>query len=180
MPAFSRTVNVLMDWVDESSFEIRGTLDDNVHSLSARFLISFPDFTIREAAGDITRMPYPGFCQGSVAVLTKFVGERIGRGFRKRAAEIVGGAESCNHLHTLVTNMAACAFQMNYVALKRKPEAEAAIRDCIDDHAERREMVLGWMPALRNTCFVFSEANDALFEEAKKRRADEAATTNTE
>jgi hypothetical protein len=179
MPAFSRTVNVGIDWVDESSFEILGTLDDNVHSLSARFLISFPDFVIREATGDITRMPYPGFCQGSLAALAKFAGEKIGRGFRKRAGEIVGGAESCNHLHTLITNMAACAFQMNYVAIKRSPEGEAAIRGVIDDHAQRREMVLGWMPGLRNTCFVFSEASDSLFEEAKKR-AEHSETTNTE
>jgi len=25
-------------------------------------------------------------------------------------------------------------------------------------------MVMGWMPQLRNSCFVFSEANDALFD----------------
>src|SRR5262245_10199296 len=110
MPVFSRSIVVEMDWLDPSSFEIRGTLNDNVHSLTSRFVISFPDFTIREATGDITSMPYPGFCQGSLRALDRLVGERIGRGFRKRAGEIVGGAASCNHLHTLVTNMAACAF----------------------------------------------------------------------
>src|SRR5438309_11766852 len=115
MPAFSRAVNVEMDWLDSSSFEVR-TLNDNVHSLTARFVLSFPEFVIREATGDITSMPYPGYCQGSLAALAGFVGERVGRGFKRRAGEIVGGAASCNHLHTLVTNMAACAFQMNYVA----------------------------------------------------------------
>jgi len=165
MATFSRTVSVEMDWVGESSFEIRGSLDDNVHSLTARFLVSFPDYTIREATGDITRMPYTGFCQGALGVLPKFVGERVGRGFRKRAAEIVGGAESCNHLHTLITNMAASAFQMNYVAVKREPEAREAIKETGDDLRRRREMVLGWMPQLRNTCFTFSEASDALFEQ---------------
>ena len=155
-----------MDWVDQSSFEIRGSLDDNVHSLKARFLVSFPDYTIREATGEITRMPYTGFCQGALAVLPKFVGERVGRGFRRRAAEIVGGAESCNHLHTLINDMAASAFQMNYLAAKEKPEAEAAIREIGDDMRLRREMVLGWMPQLRNTCFIFSEASDSLFDGA--------------
>ncbi|HKG23388.1 MAG TPA: DUF2889 domain-containing protein [Blastocatellia bacterium] len=166
MATFSRTVSVEMDWVDESSFEIRGSLDDNVHSLRARLVVSFPDYTIREASGDITRMPYTGFCQGALAVLPKFVGERVGRGFRRRAAEIVGGAESCNHLHTLITNMAATAFQMNYLAAKEKPGAKAAIRETSDDLRRRREMVLGWMPQLRGTCFVFSEASDPLFERA--------------
>jgi hypothetical protein len=180
MPSFSRSVNVEIDWLDGASFEMRGSLNDNVHSLGARIVVSFPDFVIREATGEITRMPYPGYCQGAVGALARLVGERIGRGFRKRAGEILGGAESCNHLHTLVTDMAACAFQMNYVAAKQKPEAAAAIRAVSDDHARKREMVLGWMPQLRNTCFVFSEANDALFKPAAGREADDGPKTNPE
>ncbi len=180
MPAFSRVVNVEMDWVDSTSFEIRGTLNDNVHSLAARFVVSFPDFTIREAAGDITAMPYPGYCQGSLAALDRFVGERIGRGFRRRAGEIVGGAASCNHLHTLVTNMAACAFQMNYVAAKQRPEAAAAMREVRDDARLRREMVLGWMPQLRNSCFVFSEAADPLFQLTIEKKDDSSSLSFNE
>ena len=172
MPAFSRSVNVSMDWIDSSSFEIRGSLNDNVHSLTARFVISYPGFVIGEAEGGITSMPYPGFCQGSMAALEGLVGERIGRGFKKRAAEVVGGAASCSHLHTLVTNMAACAFQMNYVAAKEKPEAAAAMREARDDARLRREMVLGWMPQLRNSCFVFSESADSLFQLTKEKKDD--------
>ena len=33
----------------------------------------------------------------------------------------------------------------------------------LGDDRLRREMVLGWMPQLRNSCFVFSEAADPLF-----------------
>ena len=164
MTAFSRTINVDMDWIDDSSFEIRGTLNDNVHSVTARFLIGFPDYVIREASGEITRMPYDGYCQGAYAVISRFVGERIGRGFRRRAAEIAGGAESCNHLHTLIFNMGTAAFQMNYMAAKRKPDVMAALRKTSDDPAERRLMVMGWMPQLRNSCFVFSETSDGLFD----------------
>jgi DUF2889 family protein len=170
MAAFSRSVNIEIDWIDTASFEIRGTLNDNVHSLAARLVVSFPDFVIRKAAGELTRMPYMGFCTGAAAALARLEGERIGRGFRKRAGEIIGGAESCNHLHTLVTNMAACAFQMNYLAAKENPEAQAAMRETADDPARKRRMVLGWMPQLRNSCFTFSEASDALFEQAANER----------
>lgn len=164
MAAFSRSINVEMDWLDESSIEIRGTLNDNVHSLAARIVIGYPDFVIREASSEITRMPYTGFCTGAMGAISGLVGERVGRGFRKRAAEILGGSESCNHLHTLIFNMGSSAFQMNYVAIKRAPEAEAAIRATTDDPARRRLMVLGWMPQLRNSCYLFSESSDELFE----------------
>ncbi|HKP87478.1 MAG TPA: DUF2889 domain-containing protein [Blastocatellia bacterium] len=180
MAIFSRSVNVEMDWLDKTSFEIRGTLNDNVHQLAARFVISYPDFTIRDATAEITRMPYPGYCTGSVAVVGKFVGTPIGRGFRKRAGEIVGGAESCNHLHTLITNMAGCAFQMNYVAAKQRPEFEAFMREVGDDHRKRREAVLGWMPQLRNTCYVFSEASDGLFNLTVEKKADDPSANTTE
>ncbi len=167
-----------MDWLDESSFEIRGSLNDGVHSLAARFVVGYPDFIIRKASGEITRMPYPGYCAGAVAALEKFAGVPIGRGFRHRAGEIVGGAASCNHLHTLVTNMAACAFQMNYLAAKQRPEAEASLHEVADNPARKREMVLNMMPQLRNTCYVFSETSDALFQLARK--GDEDANTNSD
>src|SRR5262245_23927102 len=177
MSAFSRSVNVTMDWLEPSRFEVCGDLKDNVHSLTARFVVSFPDFVILEATGDITAMPYPGFCQGSIAALQGLVGERIGRGFRRRAGEVVGGAASCSHLHTLVTNMAACAFQMNYVAAKQNPRAAEEMKKVRDDARLRREMVLGWMPQLRNSCFVFSEAADPLFRLTIEKK-DDGSTLN--
>jgi hypothetical protein len=178
MPAFSRTIKVDIDWVDKGAFEIHGTLDDNVHSLDARLQVAYPDFIILSATAELTRMPYPGFCTGSVGVLAKLVGERIGRGFRKRAGEVLGGAESCNHLHTLVNDMAACAFQMNYVAAKQgaAKQNQAALelmRAEENDHSGRRQMVLAWMPQLRNSCYTFSEKNDALFETSEKERENE-------
>jgi hypothetical protein len=103
------------------------------------------------------------------------VGERIGRGFRRRAGEIVGGAASCNHLHTLVTNMATCAFQMNYVAAKQNPKAAEEMNKALVDDRLRREMVLGWMPQLRNSCFVFSEAADPLFQLSIATKEDNPA-----
>ena len=185
MAAFSRTINVDMDWMDDDrrAFEIHGTLDDNVHSLDARLQIAYPDFTILSATAELTRMPYPGFCTGSVGALARLVGERIGRGFRRRAGEILGGAESCNHLHTLINDMAVCAFQMNYVAAKESAASQSAgkltaagqnqealqlMRAEEDDHSGRRQMVLAWMPQLRNSCYTFSEKTDALFDAHEK------------
>jgi hypothetical protein len=177
MATFSRNISVEMDWLDQSSFEIRGRLDDNVHTVAARLKLSFPDFVIREASGELTRMPYTGYCTGAAGAMSGLVGVAVGRGFRKRAGEILGGAASCNHLHTLVTDMAACAFQMNYLAAKQRPEAEAAIRAVAGDPARKREMVMGWMPQLRNTCFLFSEASDPLFQAAAEGDDDPAANS---
>jgi hypothetical protein len=163
MPEFSRKISVEMDWLDADSFEIRGSLDDNVHSLAARLRVGFPDFIIRDASAEITRMPYPGYCTGATGVISGLIGHQIGRGFKRKVGEVLGGGDSCNHLHTLVNDMAACAFQMNYMAAKRRPEAQEAMRELRDDHRKRREIVLGWMPQLRNSCHVFSEKSDHLF-----------------
>ena len=163
MPAFARKINVEMDWVDDSSFEVRGALDDNVHSLAARMLVGFPDFLIQDATSEISRMPYPGFCQGGMSALSGLIGQHIGRGFRKRVAEVLGGAESCNHLHTLVNDMGTTAFQMNYVAATQRTKVQLIMSSLADDHRRRRQMVLEWRPQLRNSCYVFSEANDELF-----------------
>src|SRR5262249_39042360 len=134
MAEFTRKVNVEMDWLAGGGFEIRGTLDDNVHSLSAHLIVGYPDFHIKAASAEITRMPYPGYCTGATGAVSGLVGERIGRGFKRRLGEVLGGAESCNHLNTLINDMASCAFQMNYVAAKSKPDAERAIQEVKDDH----------------------------------------------
>jgi len=173
MAAFSRKINVEIDWVGETAFEIHGTLDDNVHSLDSRLLVAFPDFTIKHASAVITRMPYPGFCQGATSAISGLIGERIGRGFRKRASQVLGGAESCNHLHTLVNDMAVCAFQMNYYAARRNSKAEALMEEAETDIRRRRLLVLDWMPQLRNSCYVFSEANDSLFDDAESKPTDD-------
>ena len=166
MPTFSRTINIEMDWVDDHSFAIKGSLNDNVHSVSARLVLTYPEFVITEAEGGITRMPYPGYCQGAYAVMSKLVGVSIRRGFRKAIAEILGGAESCNHLHLLINDMGTTAFQMNYYANLRDAEMLEEIRSQTDDHGKRRLTILNMMPGLRNTCYLFSEAADALFEES--------------
>jgi hypothetical protein len=173
MPTFTRDIKVEMDWLDEASFEIIGLLNDTVHTVKARLVLSFPQYEIMVAEGGIERMPYPGFCQGAYAVLPQLVGVTIGRGFRRAAAEILGGAESCNHLHTLINDMATCAFQMNYYASKRMAErASLDWEELMKSDAKRRMTVLGWMPQLRNTCFAFSEASDKLFDEALKRETE--------
>jgi len=167
MPAFTRNIKIEMDWIDSSTFEVVGTLDDNVHSLSATLRVGFPDFVIKEAASEITRMPYPGFCQGATGAIVRLVGLRIGKGFRKSLGEALGGAQSCNHLHTLVNDMGASAFQMNYLAAKQKPDVELIMKEISDNPGKRRQTVLEWMPQLRNSCYVFSEASDCLFESDK-------------
>ena len=164
MATFARTINVEMDWLAEDRFEIRGQLDDTVHSVSARLELGFPDYTIHAASGEITRMPYQGYCQGAYAVVSKLIGEKIGRGFRKRLSDLLNGAESCNHLHTLVLEMSVCAFQMNYYAARRKPEVAAKLDAAVGDQGKRRAMVLARLPHLRNACYLFSEKADALFE----------------
>jgi hypothetical protein len=176
MATFARTINVEMDWLAEDCFEIRGQLDDTVHSVTARLELSFPDFTILNASGEITRMPYPGYCQGAYAVVEKLIGEKIGRGFRKRLSDLLNGAESCNHLHTLVLEMSVCAFQMNYYAARRKPEVAANFDAAVSDQGKRRTLVLASLPHLRNACYLFSEKADALFE--RPVNADEPRSEN--
>ena len=46
------------------------------------------------------------------------------------------------------------------------------MREARDDARLRREMVLGWMPQLRNSCFVFSEAADPLFQLTIEKKDD--------
>jgi len=52
---------------------------------------------------------------------------------------------------------------MNYVAATQRTKVQLIMSSLADDHRRRRQMVLEWRPQLRNSCYVFSEANDELF-----------------
>ncbi len=180
MPTFTRDIKVEMEWIDETRFEIVGSLNDNVHSVHARLVVSFPDYVIQKAEARIERMPYPGFCQGAYAVIEKLLQVKIGRGFRKILSDTLGGADSCTHLHTLMNDMATCAFQMNYYSNKRKAErANINWDELMKSDAKRRMTVLHWVPQLRNSCYTFSEQADKVFEAAMEKEAQEAADTNS-
>jgi hypothetical protein len=180
MPTFTRDIKVEMEWLSDTSFEIVGSLNDNVHSVHARLVVSFPDYVIQGAEGGIERMPYPGFCQGAYAVIPKLLNVKIGRGFRKILSDTLGGSDSCTHLHTLVNDMATCAFQMNYYSNQRKAERASINWDeLVKSDAKRRMTVLNWVPQLRNSCYTFSEEADKDFEAALEREAQEAAETNS-
>jgi hypothetical protein len=69
---------------------------------------------------------------------------------------------------------------MNYVAAKQNPKAAEEMNKALGDDRLRREMVLGWMPQLRNSCFVFSEAADPLFQLTISKKDDGASLTLSE
>jgi len=167
MSLFSRKINVDVDKLDEDRYEIQGELLDDFHHFKARMVISYPDFEIISSTGEMMKAPYQGYCQGSLPAMEKLVGTQIKRGFRRRAAELVGGPEGCSHLYEIVMNMAEAAFQVRYYIIRDHPELYPEFSRVRDKTGERRNLILKVMPALQNSCYIFNRNNDGLFEERR-------------
>ncbi len=61
------------------------------------------------AASDV--VPYPGGCELAPPVYRKLIGANLGRGFRARLRELVGGLQGCTHMSELLGGIPTAAIQ---------------------------------------------------------------------
>jgi hypothetical protein len=112
---------------------LRLTLDD---SLTIQAVEAVTDSSPFRICPDIT----PNF--------QRLVGLRLNAGYRRRAGELVGGAQGCTHLVELLGPMATTAFQTIAPILHR----ERAERD----KAAGKTGTSGERPSLLDTCHAFA------------------------
>jgi hypothetical protein len=84
------------------------TLDDNMTILAARAL------TLDQ--------PYPGHCETIAPAYEQLLGLRIGPGFNKQVAQLLGGTRGCTHITELLGRIASGAFQTLTGRLPQDPE----------------------------------------------------------
>lgn len=78
----------------------------------------------------------------------RLIGLRLDSGYRRRAGELVGGAQGCTHLVELLGPMATTAFQTIAPILHRERAERDAAAGKTEDPAQR--------PKLLDTCHAFA------------------------
>jgi hypothetical protein len=163
-PLHTREVTCLGFLRDDGLIEIEGHLNDtkpfdfpnqdrggtirageSLHGMSVRIAID-KDMVIRHAEATMDYTPY-NYCKQVTPVFDKLVGIKIGRGWRNKVREVMGGRLGCTHLTELLGPMATTAFQ-TLVSLNGPAQASSK------DHPHDEHV-----PQLINTCF--SHADDS-------------------
>ena len=81
-----------------------------VHEMWLRITID-RKLTIVDAAASSDAVPYPGGCETIAPAYRKLIGLSLIKGFRKSAAEILGGIRGCTHLTEMLAGLPTAAIQ---------------------------------------------------------------------
>ena len=80
------------------------------------------DLIVRDIQAVTDAGPY-GICPAVTPNFKRMVGVRLGRGWRQKVRDALGGVEGCTHLTEMLLAMATVAFQTLYPILAKKAEA---------------------------------------------------------
>ena len=92
-----------------------------VHQMTLRLTLD-NQMTILAAHAVTLAQPYPGHCETITPAYEKLCGLRIGAGFNKQVAQLLGGTRGCTHITELLGRMASGAFQTMTGRLPQDPE----------------------------------------------------------
>jgi len=89
----------------------KGTLNpgDPVHNMTLRLTVD-EELVIRDAVALMEDTPY-GICTQAAPNFARLAGLKIGKGWRGKVREVLGGTQGCTHLVELLVPLATTAFQ---------------------------------------------------------------------
>jgi hypothetical protein len=152
----------------DDRFLIEAILLDEIHDVHAEVEIAHPSLEIVAARSEVRNGPFTDVCNLTHPNMTKLVGMKVARGFTQAARAAVGGACGCHRVSELVVEIAQAAYQLHFVRFFSALPPE--VRQADDDPVARRRAVLASIPGMRNTCFSYSEGQDALIADAQPLR----------
>ena len=106
--------------------EFRGEIgpEEPLHDMWIRLTLD-DDFLVHDIEAATEAAPYQ-VCPQITPNFKKVVGLRVGRGWRQKIRERVGGVEGCTHLFELLGAMATVAFQTIYPVRAKTATARAS------------------------------------------------------
>ncbi len=160
---FHRTKQVDIYPQGGDRFLIEAILLDEVHDVRAEVEILHPSLEIVAARSEVRNGPFTAVCNMTHPNMEKLVGMRVARGFTQQARAVVGGPAGCHRVSELLVEIAQAAYQLHFVRFFATVPRE--VREAEDDPVRRRQAVLESIPGMRNTCFSYSDVNEALIAE---------------
>jgi len=157
MALFERNKNIKADLVDNGLLKIEVSMLDNVHQITTRYLVSFPDKVIKEASASFKRAPYLKVCSHAQKKMSNLKDIKINNGFTETVIRALGGNNGCYHLVDQVLEMAKCLHQFI------DKSYEIPFAEHLDNAPLFREKVLAVYPGIDGMCLSYNTNNNHLF-----------------
>jgi hypothetical protein len=154
---FERNKNIKANVVEKGLLEIEVSMLDNVHQITTRYLVSFPEKIIKEAHASFQRAPYLKVCSHAEKKMSNLKDMQINNGLTETVIKSLGGKNGCYHLVDLTLEMAKCLYQFI------DKSYDIPFSKYIDNAPLFREKVLAVYPGIEGMCLSYNTDNNHLF-----------------
>lgn len=157
MALFERNKNIKADLIDNGLLKIEVSMLDNVHQITTKYLISFPEKIIKKADASFQRAPYIKVCSHAKEKMTNLENIKINNGFSETVIKALGGKNGCYHLVDQALEMAKSLYQFI------DKSYNIPFAEYIDNASLFREKVLDLYPGIEGMCMAYNTENNHLF-----------------
>lgn len=115
MEEFQRDISFRVQKKDNSTALLSATMKDRYHDVLLEVVVEVATLKIVSARADFRRSPTPD-CRNVSAKMQGLTGFTIGRGLQRKLAEVLGGAEGCGNMRTLLIGLLPLALNLGAAA----------------------------------------------------------------
>lgn len=115
MEAFQRDITYRLLKQDDGSALLTATMKDRFHDVLVEVRVEVATMKIISATADFRKSPTPD-CRNVSAKVSGLNGFVIGRGLRRKIAEVLGGPEGCGNMRNLLSGLLPLALNLGAAA----------------------------------------------------------------
>lgn len=145
------------DLIDDDLLKIEVSMLDNVHQITTRYLVSFPEKIIKKADASFQRAPYLKVCSHAGEKMKNLKDIKINNGFTETVIKSLGGKNGWYHLVDQALEMAKSLYQFI------DKSYNIPFSGYIDNAPLFREKVLALYPDIKGMCMAYNTENNHLF-----------------
>ncbi|MBW1840104.1 MAG: DUF2889 domain-containing protein [Deltaproteobacteria bacterium] len=162
MPHAKRSITIEAEPKEDGKVEICALLKDFIcpdfvmHQIKINLLIDRKRQEILAIKGKFSSPPFP-VCEQALENLSQLEGISFQKEFRRKVLHLMGGAEGCTHLTTLILEVGATRGVL-FNGSDEYDHLREGRKDCFDDPESSdkfRDYVMENYPRVRNACIVF-------------------------
>lgn len=115
MEDFQRDISYRLLKQNDGTARLTATMKDRFHDVEAEVVVEVPTLKILSAKADFRRSPTAD-CGNVSKRMQGLVGFTIGRGLQKKLTEVLGGAEGCGNMRTMMMGLLPLALNLGAAA----------------------------------------------------------------
>ncbi len=152
MTTIRRTIDINVENAETREPTVFARLDDSYHEMEVKMRLRRPGLVVESIEARMLRGT-DALCELALSPIQGLIGLSLGKGFRRKVIEQVGGTRGCTHMTNLILQISECSIIFSSDSIDEDEAEFAALsRDPRWQMREKKAFWLSRVPELRDAC----------------------------